>query len=93
MFLLQLLSFGTYFMQVYDGPSEGPSPHIEPRINIVLTLLLTVVAFKVSIAEQLPKVARFTQIDRYLLWSFITLTGKFSSTSGRVARVLCLCTV
>ena len=75
MFLLQLLSFGTYFMQVYDGPSEGPSPHIEPRINIVLTLLLTVVAFKVSIAEQLPKVAKFTQIDRYLVWSFFTLTA------------------
>jgi len=75
-FLLQFLSFGTYFMEVSDGPtSDGPSPHIEPRINIVLTLLLTVVAFKVSISEQLPKVAKETQIDKYLVWSFVTLTS------------------
>jgi hypothetical protein len=75
-FLLQFLSFGTYFMEVSDGPtSDGPSPHIEPRINIVLTLLLTVVAFKVSISEQLPKVAKETQVDKYLVWSFVTLTS------------------
>ena len=56
MLLLQLLGFGTYFITVQDKPSDdGPSPHIEPRINVVLTLLLTSVAFKVSIAEELPK--------------------------------------
>lgn len=46
---------------------------MEPRINVVLTVLLTSVAFKVSIAEQMPKMPYLTLIDKYLLCSFTTL--------------------
>ena len=79
MLLMQLLGFGTHFIAIgsephpRDASEQGPSPHIEPRINVVLTLLLTSVAFKVSIAEQIPKMPYLTLIDKYLLCSFTTL--------------------
>jgi hypothetical protein len=68
--LLQLLGFGTHFIAI---GSPGNSEHLEPRINVVLTVLLTSVAFKVSIAEQMPKMPYLTLIDKYLLCSFTTL--------------------
>ena len=44
-----------------------PVDDLADRIGIVLTLLLTAVAFKFVVADTVPKVGYSTQLDRYML--------------------------
>merc|ERR1711933_88038 len=47
---------------------------VADRLSISVTLMLTAVAFKYVITEQLPKVNYLTVMDYYLLEGFIMLT-------------------
>lgn len=44
------------------------------RASIVLTLVLTVVAFKLSIAKGLPQAAYLTVLDKYIVCVLLALT-------------------
>ena len=44
-----------------------PVEDLADRVGIVLTLLLTAVAFKFVVADTVPKVGYSTQLDRYML--------------------------
>lgn len=43
------------------------------RLGVTLTLVLTSVAFKLLLADSLPRVAYMTMLDKYLLLSFVSL--------------------
>jgi len=43
------------------------------RLGVTFTLLLTVVAFKFSLTQNIPKVSYNTVLDTYLLWCFVFL--------------------
>ena len=45
------------------------------RLSIVLTMLLTVIAYKAYTAEMIPKVNYLTWIEKYLVFSTLLLTG------------------
>ena len=44
------------------------------RCTVTLTLLLTAVAFKLVIADSLPKVAYVTKLDAYISFGFVLLS-------------------
>lgn len=46
---------------------------LNDRLTIVITMLLTVVAFKLVVAEKLPKLAYSTRLDAYMDMSFISM--------------------
>ena len=48
--------------------------NIGDRLSTNFTLILTIVAFKLVLAQSLPKVAYNTLIDWYMIASFVTLT-------------------
>ena len=50
-----------------------PTEQLADRSSIVLTLLLTAVAFKLVIADSIPKVGYFTVMDHYMNGMFILL--------------------
>jgi heme/copper-type cytochrome/quinol oxidase subunit 2 len=50
-----------------------PREDLGDRMSIVLTLLLTAVAFKLVIADSLPKVSYFTALDTYMNAMFLLL--------------------
>ena len=77
MFVLQLLGFGTYFIRPppcddCDNAEwlETHLQHLDTRIHVVLTLLLTTVAFKITLSEQMPRMPYLTLMDKYLLLTF-----------------------
>ena len=43
------------------------------RLSITLTLVLTAVAYKYVIAQQLPAISYLTLMDKYVLFSFFLL--------------------
>eukprot|EP00040_Diaphanoeca_grandis_P043727 m.268906 g.268906 ORF g.268906 m.268906 type:complete len:485 (-) comp81239_c0_seq1:26-1480(-) len=57
---------------------------IADRMSIILTLLLTAVAFKFVIADSLPKLSYSTLMDYYLLLNFVIMgwMGAVSATSA-----------
>eukprot|EP00457_Paulinella_chromatophora_P000344 gb/GEZN01000344.1/.p1 GENE.gb/GEZN01000344.1/~~gb/GEZN01000344.1/.p1 ORF type:complete len:1326 (+),score=190.61 gb/GEZN01000344.1/:695-4672(+) len=65
---LQLLSFSCYFIPVDD---------VGDRLGVEVSLLLTSTAFKLSIAESIPKVSYLTIADRFILHT-IVLQSLFS---------------
>ena len=76
-FPLQLLGLCTYFIQPPpcdpDDSCENSDwmeshyAHVDTRIQVVLTLLLTSVAFKITLSENMPSIPYLTLLDRYLL--------------------------
>ena len=77
MFVLQLLGFGTYFIRPppcddCDNAEwlETHLQHLDTRIHVGLTLLLTTVAFKITLSEQMPRMPYLTLMDKYLLLTF-----------------------
>eukprot|EP00397_Hematodinium_sp_SG-2012_P005888 GEMP01005912.1.p1 GENE.GEMP01005912.1~~GEMP01005912.1.p1 ORF type:complete len:636 (+),score=116.63 GEMP01005912.1:88-1995(+) len=62
MFLLTMLSFVVYFIDIKDLPN---------RFQVTLTLLLTVIAFKLSTRELLPAVSYLTVMDHYIIHSIL----------------------
>lgn len=64
-FLLVNLSFTSFFID----PIE-----LSDRLQVTLTLLLTLVALKFSIAEYLPTTSYITYLDKYVMASFVFVT-------------------
>jgi len=63
-FLLTLFCMSVFFFDTTD---------LAGRLSVVLSLILTSVAFKYVIAGYLPKVPYSTLLDKYVMWSFCTL--------------------
>jgi len=63
-FLLTLFCMSVFFFDTTD---------LGGRLSVVLSLILTSVAFKYVIAGYLPKVPYATLLDKYVMWSFCTL--------------------
>ncbi|GMH96783.1 hypothetical protein TrVE_jg14059 [Triparma verrucosa] len=63
--VLSLLSWGT-------KPDEGGS-FFDGRISILLTLLLTMVAFKNIISEKIPALPYLTLLDKFIIGGFIQM--------------------
>ncbi|KAL6043632.1 hypothetical protein QOT17_023780 [Balamuthia mandrillaris] len=53
--------------------SAIPLDALPDRMSITLTLILTVVAFKYSVSDNLPKINYMTLLDKYVLVSFLFL--------------------
>jgi len=62
--MLSLLGFLVFFLPVGD---------LADRINLILTLLLTAVAFKFVVAESIPRLGYQTHIDSFVLYNMIFL--------------------
>ena len=58
---ISLLTFCSYLVPIID---------VADRLSISLTLLLTAVAFKLVVAESLPKIAYMTTLDKYVYANF-----------------------
>lgn len=50
-----------------------PTEDLADRLSVVLTVLLTAVAFKLVIADSLPKIAYWTGLDKYLNFNLLLL--------------------
>lgn len=72
-FLLTILAGTTYAV---------PRVNVAERLGVVLTLLLTSVAFKFVVAQGLPKISYNTCLDCYVLISFIFLTAAAWNVAG-----------
>jgi FtsH-binding integral membrane protein len=59
MFLIVSLAFTMFALPVVQ---------LADRLNVVMTLVLSAVAFKLLCAEQLPELPYLTALDRYVLW-------------------------
>jgi len=57
--LIQSLSFTAFWLH--------PKDELSDRLGVVLTLLLTVVAFKLMVKEDLPAVPYSTDMDKYII--------------------------
>jgi len=64
-FLITLMSVTTFVV---------PLDQVADRCGVILTLLLTSVAFKFVVGQGLPKISYNTYLDTYVLVSFIVLT-------------------
>ena len=67
------MGFGAYAVPCDADNFEG-------RATVVLSLLLTTVAFKLVITDMLPKVSYLTFLDQYLYSGFITLAAIFAQS-------------
>jgi hypothetical protein len=61
-FMIGTLSMSSFLIPIYE---------LGERSSINLTLLLTVVAFKLLLSDNLPKVSYFTFLDTYVLSAFV----------------------
>jgi hypothetical protein len=50
-----------------------PADQVDTRLTLLLTLLLTAVAFKTVIGNDLPKISYFTLLDQYIISLFCGL--------------------
>lgn len=66
--MLVILAFSSYLME-----------ELSDRLNITLTLLLTLVAFKLGINSYLPTTSYLTLLDKYSITSFVYLGVVFAS--------------
>lgn len=64
MFLIVSLAFTMFALPVVQ---------LADRLNVVMTLVLSAVAFKLLCAEQLPELPYLTALDRYVLWGLAVL--------------------
>eukprot|EP00055_Hartaetosiga_balthica_P002197 m.3041 g.3041 ORF g.3041 m.3041 type:complete len:413 (+) comp2009_c0_seq1:192-1430(+) len=53
---------------------EDPKELLDQRMSITLTLLLTLVAVKFVVANDIPNVSYLTWLDTYILWGFVVIT-------------------
>lgn len=60
-FLLSVLVFTSWAI---------PAEELADRLSVTLTLVLTSVAFKYMVAQELPKISYLTLLDKYILMSF-----------------------
>merc|ERR1712154_2985 len=67
--LIVTAAFAAFPVLINDEDSS-----VADRLSITVTLMLTAVAFRYVITEQLPKVTYLTVMDYYLLEGFIMLT-------------------
>eukprot|EP00004_Rigifila_ramosa_P003941 TRINITY_DN1428_c0_g1_i8.p1 TRINITY_DN1428_c0_g1~~TRINITY_DN1428_c0_g1_i8.p1 ORF type:complete len:245 (+),score=41.47 TRINITY_DN1428_c0_g1_i8:509-1243(+) len=51
-----------------------PPTDLADRLTVVLTLLLTAVAFKYIVAQSLPMISYLTMVDTYIVWSLLVLS-------------------
>jgi len=65
LFLITLMSVTTFVVPLHE---------VAERCGVILTLLLTSVAFKFVVGQDLPKISYNTFLDTYVLVSFIVLT-------------------
>eukprot|EP01084_Bolivina_argentea_P088523 159826_1 len=70
-FLIVLAAFASFPIPIDDSDKQ----FISDRLSVSVTLMLTAVAFRYVVTDQLPKVAYLTIMDYYLLFGFIMLTG------------------
>lgn len=68
--MLVILAFSSYLME-----------ELSDRLNITLTLLLTLVAFKLGINSYLPTTSYLTLLDKYSITSFVYLGVVFASNT------------
>jgi len=68
-FLIVTAAFAAFPVLINDEDSS-----VADRLSITVTLMLTAVAFKYVITEQLPKITYLTLMDYYLLEGFLMLT-------------------
>ena len=61
LFLLVCLAFSTFLI---------PPTDVSDRMQVVLTLVLTLAAYKVSLTAWLPAKPYLTRMDEYVMWSF-----------------------
>ena len=66
-----ILSFFLSILSLTVGTDD-----LNDRINVILTLLLTAVAFKFVIADAIPKVGYSTLIDDFVLYNMAFLFGQ-----------------
>jgi len=69
--MLSLLGFLAFFLPVGD---------LGDRINLILTLLLTAVAFKFVVAESIPRLGYQTHIDSFVLYNMFFLFSVSQNT-------------
>lgn len=67
-FMIHALAFTAFWLD--------PLEELSDRLQVVLTLLLTIVAFKLMIKEELPSVPYMTDLDKYMLSSTVALFGQ-----------------
>lgn len=60
--MLLLISLGSFGLDVSDKKAE--------RLTITVTMLLTIVAFKLQLASNIPKLQYLTLLDKLMLFSF-----------------------
>jgi len=53
-----------------DEPLDNIGDGIVDRLSVTLTMMLTSVAFKFLVADELPKISYFTMLDRFLAQHF-----------------------
>ena len=66
-----------------------PREELGDRMSIVLTLLLTAVAFKLVIADALPKVSYFTALDKYMnaMFALLFIVAVENGISAELTRM------
>ncbi|CAD7937950.1 unnamed protein product [Amoebophrya sp. A25] len=62
LFLLVCLAFSAFLIPVTE---------VSDRMQVILTLVLTLAAYKVSLTAWLPQKPYMTALDLYVLWSFL----------------------
>eukprot|EP00906_Rhabdomonas_costata_P037927 RCo053523 len=61
--------------------------NLSDRMSVVLTMLLTLVAFKFIVNDSLPKIAYFTMLDKYLLLCLLMLVLVAALETGMMWEV------
>merc|ERR1719310_1783428 len=64
-FIIATLSLGVFVVPIEKYPE---------RMSIILVLMLTSVAFKFVVGEDLPKTPYFTTLDLYMAFCFLFMT-------------------
>ena len=64
-FLMVILSFTSFI---------SPCSELDNKMQINLTLLLTLVAFKLAVAQYIPATSYLTYLDKYVILSFVYLS-------------------
>ncbi|CAK9008561.1 unnamed protein product [Durusdinium trenchii] len=79
-FLLSMLVFTSFAI---------PKEDLADRLSVTLTLVLTSVAFKYMVAQELPRISYLTLLDTYILvsFAFLALVGGQNAFSALFTEV------
>jgi len=73
LFLLVAIAFSAFAL----------TPEFLPdKLNIIMTILLTTVAYKLYIGDHIPKVSYLTYLDKYILLCYFILSGMAAWTTA-----------